>query len=457
MTAGFAIPYGYNAARGTFPSYMDNRHLCTFGPTRSGKGASIIVQALLTVPHSVLVIDPKGQNAAITARRRRALGQEVYVVNPFGLHTGAPWHLPRHRYNPLAHLDIHNANVVADVAALSQALILTQGRDPYFDDTARDLVTTLLLYLVSTLGKRATLAHMRKMVTDIAARGPEAAALLTAIARSPYPFISQPIGRFKDAEARDISSAINTAITQTAFLDDPALADPSRGTLSGNDFELLQLRRKPVTVYLILPGRYMDAYARFLRLLITSAIDQLTTDPGGYPVLMILDEFARLEQLPAVSNAFGFAAGYNLQLWPFLQDLPQLQELYGRRWMSILANSGLIQFFTPSDVDTADYLQRRGGLTTGESRSRTYAGSLLKSELSDTRSESRVPLLPFERMMSLPENESVLFFSGKHDPLMSGRAPYWTIPRLGGMFDPDPFHLTGRETPAAGAAGAGPG
>jgi type IV secretion system protein VirD4 len=369
------------------------------------------------------------------------MGQDVYILNPFGLHGGAPWNMPRHRYNPLSHLDIQSPNVVADAAALSQALILTQGRDPYFDDTARDLVTTLILYLISTLGKRATLGHMRKMVTDIAARGADAALLLTAMEASPYPFIRQPIGRFKDIEARDISSAINTAITQTAFLDDPNFSDGSRGgALTGNDFDLAQLKKKPTTVYLILPGRYMDAYARFLRLMITSAIEQLTTDPGGYPVLMILDEFARLEQLPAVSNAFGFAAGYNLQLWPFLQDLPQLQELYGKRWMSILANSGLVQFFTPSDVDTAEYLQRRGGLRTGESRSRTYTGTVLRSEQSDTRSESRVPLLPFERVMSLPPDEAITFFSGKHDPFFAGRVPYWKIPRLTGLFDPDPFH-----------------
>jgi hypothetical protein len=24
--------------------------------------------------------------------------------------------------------------------------------------------------------------------------------------------------------------------------------------------------------------------------------------------------------------------------------------------------------------------------------------------------------------------------------LLAGRAPYWTIPRLAGMFDPDPYH-----------------
>jgi type IV secretion system protein VirD4 len=441
MTSEFAIPYGYLAERGTFPSYTDNRHLATIGATRSGKGATVIAQALMQVPHSVIVIDPKGQNAAITARRRREMGQDVFVLNPFGMHRAAPWCLPQHRYNPLAHLNIDDPNIVADMAALSQATILTQGREPYFDDTARDLVTTINLHLKATRGKEATLGHMRKMVTEIAARGKEAAEHLVAMSKSPYPFIRQPIGRFKDAEARDISSAINTAITQTAFLDDPALTDPARnGTLSGSDFDLMQLKRKPTTVFLILPGRHMVAYARFLRLIITSAIDQLTSEPGGYPVLIILDEFARMEALPAVSNAFGFAAGFNLQLWPFLQDLPQLEILYGKQWMSILANCGLMQFFTPADIQTAEYLQRRGGMTTGESRSRTFAGSFFKQERSESRSESRVPLLPLEQMMSLPADRSAVFFAGTHDPLLAGRAPYWNIPRLAGMFDPDPYH-----------------
>lgn len=71
--------------------------------------------------------------------------------------------------------------------------------------------------------------------------------------------------------------------------------------------------------------------------------------------------------MPAVSNAFGFSAEMNVQLWPFLQDLPQLEDVYGKRWMSLLANCGLMQFFTPVDVVTAEYLQRRGGTTTGES------------------------------------------------------------------------------------------
>ena len=84
------LPFGYTAASSRFPSYADNRHLCSIGPTRSGKGATVIVQVLLQVPHSAVVIDPKGQNAAVTARRRRAMGQDVFVLNPFGLHGGPP-------------------------------------------------------------------------------------------------------------------------------------------------------------------------------------------------------------------------------------------------------------------------------------------------------------------------------------------------------------------------------
>jgi type IV secretion system protein VirD4 len=441
MSARFPIPYGYRSGRETFPSYVDNRHLCTIGPTRTGKGATVIVQALLQMPHSMVVIDPKGQNAAVTARRRREMGQDVFVLNPFGLHTGAPWFLPRHRYNPLAHLKINDPNVVAEAAALSQALIVTQGRDPYFDDTARDLVTAIILYLICALGRRATLAHLRKAVTDIAARGEDAAMLLRAIAASPHPFIRQPIGRFMDSEARDISSAVNTAITQSAFLDDPALTDPSRGgTLTGNDFDLAQLKRKPTTVYLILPGRFMDSYARFLRAMITAAIDTITAEPGGHPVLMVLDEFARLENLPAVTSAFGFAAGFNLQLWPFVQNVAQLQHLYGNDWMTILANCGMVQFFTPADVDTAEHMQRRGGTTTGETRSKSYTGRVFKRQQGESRSETRVPLLPIERVMGMPPQESVVFFAGKHNPLIAGRQPYWTIPRLAGLFDPDPYH-----------------
>jgi len=435
-----AIPYGYTASTRTFPSYVQDRHLCTIGPTRSGKGARIIVQTLIRCQKSMVVTDPKGQNFAVTGRQRRAMGQAVFVLNPFGLHTGAPWRSPRHRFNPLSVLDISAPNVVAEVRALAQALILTKGRDPYFDDTARDLVSASILHLVHKKGRNATLADVRKIITDIAARGPAGARWLVDMSASPYRFIAQPIGRFKDAEARDISSAINSAITQTSFLDDPAFSHPDTGALMANDFDFTMLKKKPTTVFLILPGHYMESCARFLRIMITSAVNSVTATAGGHPVLMLLDEFARLENLPVLAGSFGFAAGFNLQLWPFVQDLSQLEAVYEKEAMSILANCGLVQFFTPVDMKTADYIQRRGGMRTGTNTSRSYSGLILNRPTGRSVGDARVPLLPTESIMGMSEDQSIVFFAGSHSPVLVGRKPYWEIERLAGLFDTDPYH-----------------
>ena len=51
----------------------DNRHIVTVAGSRAGKGTSLIVPNLMLYPGSTVVIDPKGENAALTARHRASL------------------------------------------------------------------------------------------------------------------------------------------------------------------------------------------------------------------------------------------------------------------------------------------------------------------------------------------------------------------------------------------------
>jgi type IV secretion system protein VirD4 len=60
------------------------RHLLSVAPTRSGKGVSLIIPNLLNYMGSIIVIDPKGENAYLTAKRRRELGQKTYILDPWG-------------------------------------------------------------------------------------------------------------------------------------------------------------------------------------------------------------------------------------------------------------------------------------------------------------------------------------------------------------------------------------
>jgi type IV secretion system protein VirD4 len=62
-------------------------HLITIAPTGAGKGRGALIPNLLMYEGPAIVIDPKGEASRVTARRRRELGQEVYILDPFNLVT----------------------------------------------------------------------------------------------------------------------------------------------------------------------------------------------------------------------------------------------------------------------------------------------------------------------------------------------------------------------------------
>ena len=65
-------------------------------PTRSGKGVGVVIPNLLHWPDSVVVLDIKGENHAITSGFRAARGQPVYAFSPFDEQACS------HRWNPLS-------------------------------------------------------------------------------------------------------------------------------------------------------------------------------------------------------------------------------------------------------------------------------------------------------------------------------------------------------------------
>ena len=104
---------GYRSGRTV--GWSDDRHILTIAGSRAGKGVSLIIPNLIFYEGSAVVIDPKGENAARTAGRRGAgtkaggpgLGQDVYVLDPFG-ESG----LASHSFNPLGALDPKSPDVV---------------------------------------------------------------------------------------------------------------------------------------------------------------------------------------------------------------------------------------------------------------------------------------------------------------------------------------------------------
>jgi type IV secretion system protein VirD4 len=443
-------------------NYGGPRHGLTCAPTRSGKGACAIIPNLLALNRSIIVVDPKGQNAAVTAPFRSSMSR-TFLLNPFNEHG-----LGTSRFNPLAHLHIDDPNVFADVASLSEALIITEGKDPHWPDSARNLVSVIILHLLATRGENAALPQIREIL------GLPQAALIKQIEemmRSPYPFISELAGQFLE-NTDEIKNIVSTARTQTKFLSDPLFADPETGVLTGDDFRINDFKKNISTLYVILPARHMAAYARFLRLVIVSALDQLTSVTGGINTLFMLDEFKTLGHLSAIENAFSLAAGYNVQLWPFIQNLSQLRDVYGETaWMDFLSGCGFIQWFAPNDDFTAEYMSKRigdytqfvqssskgmsegSGDNTGFSHGSGGKGPNLQngrndsvgSNTSQSLSKVGMRLVPPQNVMALPSDKQYIMLNGLKYPVLAFRKPYYEIKSIKDLAAQDPFHAEAPE------------
>lgn len=350
------------SVKGWLMRYAGPAHLLTIAPTRSGKGVGAIIPNLLTTDRSVLCIDPKGENARITARARSRLGA-VFVLDPFDV-SGQPGAA----FNPLSALDAESLDLAEDAALIAEALVYDpphQVGDAHWNEEAKALIAGIILHVVTTVAP-----HLRSLATvrDLLTGSPESfQKMLVAMQASGAAggLVARAANRHLAKSDREATGVLSAAQRHTHFLDSPRMAR----VLERSDFSFADLKAGVVSVFLVLPPERLGTHARWLRLLVVQAIGALARAPQGNatsakPVLLMLDEFAALGHLEPVERAFGLMAGYGVQLWAILQDLHQLKSAYGDHAGTFLANAGVIQVFNVADVDTATWVSRSMGTAT---------------------------------------------------------------------------------------------
>ena len=117
----------------------------------------------------------------------------------------------------------------------------------------------------------------------------------------------------------------------------------------------------------------------------------------GHRVTFLMDEFHSLGHLKIIEKAMGRLPGYNVTLWPILQDLNQLKSLYKGSWETFVANSRVRHFFGVGDNFTADYVSRKTGDTTvvswNESRDKQKTYNASKRALMTPDEVSKSPAI----------------------------------------------------------------
>ena len=353
------------AADGTLLGLDDNRHCLTVAGSRAGKGVSVIVPNLCLYPGSALVIDPKGENALLTAARRGAgspycegLGQAVYILDPFGT---VPPHHPKASFNPLSVFNLYSEQTcelaIDDAALIADALVTPGGeRESHWDESARSVLEMLILHVLTTESPEScTLPRVRQrlMSGDFLDRMQENDAFDGLIAGAAGALLA--LGK------EERGSILSTARRNTKFLESPAM----QRVLETSDFDLGDVKRRPMTLYLCLPASRLHTHSRWLRLMVGLALALMEREPArpALPVLFLMDEFAALGKMEVIETAAGLMAGYGVKLWPILQDLTQLKRHYRESWETFLGNAGLHQFFGNTDLTTLEHVSRRLGKT----------------------------------------------------------------------------------------------
>jgi len=424
---GLYLGYGVNdtegpPAIGDVYRYTGDRHVVWIGNNGSGKSRRLLaVNLALLTGWSVVVVDPKGELRKMLGPHRVAHGAENVDFNPY-----RTFDLPSRGFNQLSALDPKSDDFVDDAMGQAEGIIEVSGTEPHWGQSFQDWLASVAMYarLVIPDSSYATVRELiaqpdevlRDMVNGagVEYNGKSYPNMIEAGIDGDWPEIGNKAARFGaiDPANRELHSVLSTGLTQTRFLDSRAI----KRELAGPAFDFRALKQRPISVWLILPANRLATHAKWLRLTLTTIIQQLMQDTtkAKVPVAIICDEAAALGHLPILENTVALMRGYGLKLITVWQDLPQLQHVYKDRWESFIGNAGVLQSFSAHDKTTAEYLSALTGQTTRQAISlglseNLQAGAPPSYSTSATRAPFPMPLMLPQDIRAMPDGYTVLF------------------------------------------------
>lgn len=407
--------------RGRFLTFGGSEHVIVEAPTRSGKGTGIVIPNLLTWQGSVIVLDVKRENYDASAGFRAHYGQQVFLFNPTDREGRTA------RYNPLAYIDRTDPDdIIIELQKIATMLFVApEHGEAFWANGARTGFAGVGAWLAETSDDPLTMGAIYRHLTDGDARS-----------------------YFKKELANprlNLSTGCRTALSDFAGGSDNSFADIKKtitnvlglwlnplvdAATATSDFDLRQLRSRPMSIYLGVSPDELDRIAPLYNLLFQQLIDlnvrALPDENLAVPVLAILDEFARLGRASVIASAFSYVAGYGIRLMPVIQSRSQLRGVYGEHVADeIVANCGVEVAFTPKELRVANDLSERIGYVGQESVTKSLTINGLLANRSKSISEQRRALMLPQELMQFPPDKLILLRGGI-PPIVGRKIAYFS-------------------------------
>ena len=399
---------------------VDKTHLVTCAGTRSGKGIGAIIPTLIEYPYSLVCLDIKGENYAVTGARRKEFGK-VFVLNPFEV-----LDFKSNSYNWLDSIDLNDPGCTDKALRIASILVggsSDGGTENHFNEQAKRLLQGVILLVC---GEKNELRNM-----------PTVAQL---IHKTPFPTLCELMKEKGDlafgtvgtigaqfannTSDKELSGILSTAQRATNHLDNPQISK----TLIESDFDISKLPDEKMSIYLIMPADKVSDFQDYIKVFFELAFSSIVSRKkrGKYEVLFLFDEVAQLGYMESFPKLITLVKGLGAQFWFFFQSIAQLRSIYGKSADTILGNSTQI-FYGCNDLETAKLISE----SLGKKTIREYKKN---GEFSDISKD----LLSPDEVRQLKPDTPIIFMAGK-PPIKVKRLNYLNDREFYSKFDKNPY------------------
>jgi type IV secretory pathway TraG/TraD family ATPase VirD4 len=454
--------------RGSYPvGYFEDQHAVSFGQTRSGKGMRLLVPNIKKLKRSKVIIDPKGELAAICGQYLidKYGAENVLFINPFGELVNELWTTGRHKgkprwphlehlkscgFDPLCDPDFYpaHAEFFSKACELAESLIKLEHAQvtQHWALSARELVTAVIIYakITETPAAPATMSDIVRLLSLPYSDNNKKVLTLKRIAQAlkDYkipPAIAATMKHPEHAEqeiadlggsflsnTKEVQDVIATVRGNITCLKDKTIrADMNKHpTIGGERFHFDMLKDRIIHVFIILPDKKLEPYAVWLRLIIANALNALMARGQGNIIpLVLVDEAGNLGHLQPLKAAMSMAAGKGARIWTFWQYIGQLRAAYGENeYQAFMQGAGVVTSFRAID-DTAEYLSRRMGDQT--SPMETYTQDNVTKVVTKSKTGGGYPLMHPSQFAELKPGWMVGWFGPAAKPFLVYAPGYW--------------------------------
>ena len=349
-------------------------HSCIVGGSGSGKTSTVILDTLLanySAPEPEMLtfcIDVKGE---LHEKATKKDDPAIYVVDPSDRRTTGwdAWY--RLHGNPTDDLIVESMEEIAEALIVS-----TNPKDMFFVVNARSMFTGLLVYYFKKgesfidAVNHILESDAKKLIEEIIEESVKSDLWYQYLAK----FAGKKAESVEDCmvEMTTNLSVFSKSDVKFCFRDNVVKASPS-------------VFKENKSIFLAIPEHLLGSYQAIMRLCTAQVLQDLQrrpdADAAAKPILVLIDEFARLGRVETIFNALATLRSKKTMVMLAFQSMAQMEVIYSKEEARVIADNCRIKVICEcADPDTAkdisawcgNYQNKKETLNGGKNRSKSY-------------------------------------------------------------------------------------